>query len=152
MASPRSHPFAALALVLALGAGGAAVTASADQGPALYRLYGEAGFAFDRAELSHGGRVKLTGVAPVLQEFLARSPRNRIEVHGHTDSVGSAAYNYLLSDRRANAVRDYLIEQGLPGNRILAVGAGKDRPIETNDTAEGRTHNRRVDILMITPS
>ena len=65
---------------------------------------------------------------------------------GHTDSVGKDAANQKLSEGRANAVRDDLIERGVAPERIEAIGYGESRPIDTNDTEEGRQNNRRVEI------
>ncbi len=79
-------------------------------------------------------------------------PDRKVRVEGHTDSVGSAKYNQMLSERRANAVRDYLLQrlpEGHPG--VDAVGYGEDRPIANNETEEGRKKNRRIDIVLIAP-
>jgi OOP family OmpA-OmpF porin len=65
-------------------------------------------------------------------------------VEGHTDSTGSDAYNRGLSQRRADAARDYLVEKGLPASIITARGMGEGSPVDSNDTAEGRHNNRRV--------
>ncbi len=73
----------------------------------------------------------------------------KLEVEGHTDSVGGEAYNQLLSEQRADSVRDYLIEQGISGESLSpAKGFGKSRPIATNDTAAGRQSNRRVELIV----
>lgn len=71
---------------------------------------------------------------------------NRVEVAGHTDSRGSDAYNQKLSERRAQVVVDYFVAQGVPANRIKAVGYGQSRPIASNATDEGRAQNRRVEL------
>ena len=74
-----------------------------------------------------------------------------ITVEGATDSVGSADYNYDLSQRRANAVIQYLAaEKGVPAYKIYLIGLGKDKPVESNQTREGRAKNRRVDIRLMT--
>jgi len=74
-----------------------------------------------------------------------------ITVEGATDSVGSAEYNYDLSQRRANAVIQYLAAQkNVPGYKIYLIGLGKDKPVETNKTRDGRAKNRRVDIRLMT--
>jgi OOP family OmpA-OmpF porin len=65
---------------------------------------------------------------------------------GHTDSVGTDAYNQKLSERRAAAVKDYLVSKGIPSAKITTIGKGKSQPVATNKTAEGRQKNRRVDI------
>jgi outer membrane protein OmpA-like peptidoglycan-associated protein len=73
-----------------------------------------------------------------------------IEVAGHTDNTGSAEYNQQLSERRANAVAQYLETQGLASNRVVTVGAGETRPVADNSTPDGRQANRRVE-LTLTP-
>jgi len=75
---------------------------------------------------------------------LLTQPELNVEVQGHTDSVGSAAYNLNLSDRRAAAVKAYLVGKGLSATALTAKGYGKAKPIAGNDTAEGRAQNRRV--------
>ena len=65
---------------------------------------------------------------------------------GHTDSVGTDAYNQKLSERRAAAVKDYLVSKGIPSAKITTIGKGESQPVATNKTAEGRQKNRRVDI------
>ena len=71
-----------------------------------------------------------------------------IEVGGHTDSTGSAAGNKTLSDRRANAVMNYLTKAGVPASSITAVGYGQDKPVATNDTADGKRQNRRIEFTV----
>ncbi len=72
-----------------------------------------------------------------------------VEISGHTDDVGSAKSNQKLSERRANAVRDWLIAQGIDANRITAVGYGEDKPIADNKTKEGKAKNRRIEFTRI---
>lgn len=81
----------------------------------------------------------------ILNEY----PNARFTVEGHTDSVGSAKLNQELSDKRANSVRDFLIEEGIDASRLQAIGYGEDRPIASNNTRAGRTQNRRVEINLI---
>ena len=76
--------------------------------------------------------------------FQTRPDITRVRVEGHTDSRGRDAYNLDLSRRRASAVMDYLLRQGVDPGRLLSEGYGETRPIESNDTREGRAHNRRV--------
>ena len=80
---------------------------------------------------------------------LKKNPGIKVEVAGHTDSDGAAAYNESLSARRAATVRDYLIRQGVAADRMTARGYGESQPMETNDTAAGKAANRRV-VLRIT--
>lgn len=84
-----------------------------------------------------------------LARLLIENEEIRIEVSGHTDNTGSAAFNKRLSRSRAESVRNYLIEKGVDGMRMQFEGYGFDRPIESNDTAEGRAANRRVEIEVI---
>lgn len=89
-------------------------------------------------------RVKLASVAKALMSVRERN----IIVEGHTDSQGSVSYNQGLSQRRADTVRDYLIERGYPADRIQAHGMGKGSPIANNASPEGRANNRRVEIVI----
>ena len=72
-----------------------------------------------------------------------------IEISGHTDNVGSAAYNQNLSEARAKSVVDYLIKHGIAANRLHFKGHGFEQPIATNDTEEGRAKNRRTEFKII---
>jgi Outer membrane protein and related peptidoglycan-associated (lipo)proteins len=65
---------------------------------------------------------------------------------GHTDSIGTEAYNQKLSERRANAVKAYLVSKGVPASKITTLGKGETQPVATNKTKEGRAKNRRVDV------
>ena len=80
--------------------------------------------------------------------ILLGHPGLEIEVEGHTDSVGSDAMNQTLSENRAEAVREYLLSQGVPKDAIVSRGFGKTRPLATNDTTDGRAQNRRVEIVV----
>ena len=103
-------------------------------------------FDFNQATLKPGAREKLSKLAGIL---LAYPGSYRMQIEGHTDSVGSQDYNQKLSEDRAQAVHDYLISSALPADRMNAVrGFGKIRPVATNDTAEGRQTNRRVEIVI----
>lgn len=79
---------------------------------------------------------------------LLKYPNSRVEVIGHTDSTGSAAFNQDLSQRRAASVANVLRDSGVPGARLAAFGRGEDQPIATNLTPEGRALNRRVEIII----
>jgi outer membrane protein OmpA-like peptidoglycan-associated protein len=102
-------------------------------------------FDVDQAELKPGGMQQLARVA----EFLRENPDRNVLVEGHTDSTAPDAYNLALSQRRANAVEDFLITQGVDPTRIGAVGYGEQLPIATNDTVAGRQANRRVEIVVL---
>ena len=94
--------------------------------------------------LKPGAREKLAKVSGIL---LAH-PGLTMQIEGHTDSVGGDAFNVRLSEQRANSVRDFLGEQGVSPSSITAQGFGKAEPVATNDTAEGRQRNRRVEIVV----
>jgi outer membrane protein OmpA-like peptidoglycan-associated protein len=101
---------------------------------------------FDTAKytLKPGAREKLSKVAGILLAY----PGLNIEVDGHTDNVGGDEYNQNLSEQRAGSVRDYLVAQGVATNSVTAKGFGKTQPVATNDTAEGRQTNRRVELVV----
>ena len=77
-----------------------------------------------------------------------RCPNARIEIAGHTDADGEDAFNQALSEKRAQAVSDYLVKAGLPADRFTATGYGSTQPIATNDTDEGKAQNRRIDFMV----
>jgi outer membrane protein OmpA-like peptidoglycan-associated protein len=85
----------------------------------------------------------------VTKTLLDHPELKRIRVEGHTDSVGNDATNQTLSEKRANAVMRYLVKAGVDPERLIAVGYGEARPIDTNDTEEGRERNRRVDFTIL---
>jgi outer membrane protein OmpA-like peptidoglycan-associated protein len=95
--------------------------------------------------LRPGARERLAKVAGILLGH----PGLKLEVEGHTDSVGGEAYNQHLSEQRAGSVRDYLISQGILGTNLSpAKGFGESQPVATNDTATGRQQNRRVELIV----
>ncbi len=102
-------------------------------------------FATDSATVNPSIQNDLYAVADNLNKY----PNTRVEVIGHTDNTGSAAYNQDLSERRAASVAAFLRSGGVNGARIRNYGAGEDQPAATNQTAEGRQQNRRVEILII---
>jgi OOP family OmpA-OmpF porin len=98
-------------------------------------------FTFDSAEIDAASAVVLDVAAdPIRERGL------RVTVEGHTDSVGEESYNERLSQRRAEAVRSYLVRKGVAPERLVARGLGESSPIASNDTAEGRARNRRVEL------
>lgn len=102
-------------------------------------------FATDSASLSYSIRDELRSVARSLNDY----PNSTIQVLGHTDNTGSAAYNLDLSQRRAAAVSAELIAAGVTASRIQSIGRGEDQPIASNLTVEGRAQNRRVEIVIL---
>jgi OmpA-OmpF porin, OOP family len=77
-----------------------------------------------------------------------RCPNTNIEISGHTDTDGDEAANQGLSEKRAQAVADYLVKAGLPANRFSAVGYGSTQPTAGNDTDQGKAQNRRIDFVV----
>ena len=101
-------------------------------------------FGFDQSNLSNEAKTNLDKLVLVLNSYADTD----IELQGHTDSRGSAKYNQNLSERRANAVSGYLTSQGIANDRLTIKGFGETLPKYENDTEEGRTQNRRVELLI----
>jgi len=99
-------------------------------------------FAFNKAELTGSSSV----ILDVAVDQLSRCPNIPMEIDGHTDSVGPEDYNQGLGQRRAEAVRSYLVSKGLRSSRLTARSFGESRPVASNDTEEGRQTNRRVEL------
>ncbi|MDQ7263425.1 OmpA family protein [Paracoccus sp. PS-1] len=102
-------------------------------------------FATDSAAVGAQGQNDLYTIARNLNQY----PNSRIQVIGHTDSTGSAAYNQDLSERRARSVAGILTAGGVSQNRVTTAGRGATQPVASNDTAAGRAQNRRVEILIV---
>jgi outer membrane protein OmpA-like peptidoglycan-associated protein len=99
-------------------------------------------FDFDKSRVKEESYGDIKNLA----DFMRQYPQTSTVVEGHTDSIGTDAYNQGLSERRANAVRDVLVNQyGVEGGRVNAVGYGESRPVADNATNEGRAINRRVE-------
>jgi outer membrane protein OmpA-like peptidoglycan-associated protein len=99
-------------------------------------------FDFNSAALRAESRDTLRELA----NNFAKYPNEAITVEGHTDAIGTPERNQLLSEARANNVRDYLVDNGVPGSRVTATGFGDTQPKASNETPEGRQLNRRVEI------
>jgi outer membrane protein OmpA-like peptidoglycan-associated protein len=101
---------------------------------------------FDTAKYSlrPGAREKLARVAGIISGH----PGLKLDVEGHTDSVGGDDYNQQLSEHRATAVRDYLTHAGIPMDSVTAKGFGKTQPVASNETNTGRQQNRRVELIV----
>jgi OOP family OmpA-OmpF porin len=116
-------------------------------GEELYTISGDGLFDFDKATIR-------PDLAAKLDTLVAESPKlkekgySSVTIVGHTDSVGSEAYNQSLSERRAASTKDYLVGKGIPANVITTSGMGESQPVATNETAEGRQLNRRVEITI----
>jgi outer membrane protein OmpA-like peptidoglycan-associated protein len=101
-------------------------------------------FDFNKYTLKPGAREKMAKVSGILLAY----PGLKLQLEGHTDAIGSDDYNLKLSQQRADAVRDFLVEQGVAVSNISAVGLGKDSPVASNDSAAGRQQNRRVELVV----
>ena len=111
-----------------------------------YELLGKARIRFESGKASID--KDSMGLLDRLIETALRCPSANIEVAGHTDSDGDDNANKVLSEKRAQAVADYLVKAGLPPDRLKAVGYGSQQPIATNDTEEGKAKNRRIDFVV----
>lgn len=101
-------------------------------------------FDTGKSSLRTEARINLAKVSVVLEQF----SEMRIRIEGHTDNVGGEDYNMKLSQARAQSVYDFLVEQGVDGNRMVTEGFGFANPVASNDTSEGRQQNRRVDLVI----
>jgi outer membrane protein OmpA-like peptidoglycan-associated protein len=101
-------------------------------------------FDFDRATLRRDVEFNLVKIATILNQF----GEMNVLVEGHTDAIGTDEYNLGLSKKRAQAVNDFLVSQGVDAKRLSWEGYGKTRPVADNDTDEGRQKNRRVDLVI----
>jgi Outer membrane protein and related peptidoglycan-associated (lipo)proteins len=99
-------------------------------------------FDFDKSTIKKGYYQDIDNLAGVMKQY----PDLNVVIEGHTDSIGSDAYNEKLSRERADAVKNYMVEKnGIDANRIKAIGFGEKQPVASNDTSEGRAQNRRVE-------
>jgi OOP family OmpA-OmpF porin len=105
---------------------------------------GDVLFETGKADLRPGALRNLYPLVTFLQKY----PERRVVIEGHTDSVGSEAYNLDLSQRRADAVRDFLLQNGVNAAQLTTHGYGKASPVASNSTAEGRQQNRRVELII----
>ncbi|KQP17866.1 outer membrane protein OmpA [Pseudorhodoferax sp. Leaf267] len=140
-AAPAPAPSAAPA------APGAAPVAPVPQPPAATKVTyaADAFFDFDKSVLKPEGRAKLDDLVGKIKDINLEV----IIAVGHTDSVGSDAYNQRLSVRRSEAVKAYLVSKGVERNRVYTEGKGEKQPVADNKTAEGRAKNRRVEIEVV---
>tara|TARA_B110000003_G_scaffold41912_1_gene39098 strand:- start:3 stop:1385 length:1383 start_codon:yes stop_codon:yes gene_type:complete len=102
-------------------------------------------FAFDSAKFTDGTPPVLDAIVEILMAY----PKANFSVEGHCDSKGSLKVNQKISDKRANAVVDYLTKSGIAASRLTAKGFGESTPIDTNNTRAGRANNRRVEIILV---
>jgi outer membrane protein OmpA-like peptidoglycan-associated protein len=101
-------------------------------------------FDTGRYTLKPNAQISMAKVSTILQLY----PNLKVQVEGYTDSVGGDQYNQKLSENRANAVHDFLIQNGVPATNVTAVGYGKADPVASNDSADGRRQNRRVNLVV----
>ncbi len=100
-------------------------------------------FESGRAALRPGAKETLTELVSILENH----PDIRVRLEGYTDNVGNESANEMLSQKRAESIKDYLVSEGIDGSRIKTIGMGESNPIATNETGQGRAQNRRVDIM-----
>ena len=101
-------------------------------------------FDFNKSTLTPAGRTKVADAAKTLKD----NPTIHVEVGGHTDSIGSDAYNQSLSERRAKTVADELVKDGISASRLTVRGYGERKPVADNKTEAGRARNRRVELVV----
>jgi len=102
-------------------------------------------FDFDKSNIRPDARPILDEAIRTLKE----EPSIRVRIEGHTDSIGTEQYNQRLSQRRAEAVKQYLVQGGIAASRLEAVGLGESEPVASNDTADGRAQNRRAELEVL---
>jgi outer membrane protein OmpA-like peptidoglycan-associated protein len=104
-------------------------------------MFLEPGCHYLQDRVAHGNLSKLA-------MFLDEYPDRSVLIEGHTDDVGSDESNFNLSQRRANSVRSYLVEQGIESSRLSTTGLGEGSPVAGNDSSTGRQQNRRVEVII----
>jgi outer membrane protein OmpA-like peptidoglycan-associated protein len=109
---------------------------------------GDVLFATNKADLNEGANNNLNKLVTFLNKYTDRT----VSIEGYTDSTGGADYNLGLSQRRADSVRSYLVDQGVGSGRLVASGKGMSSPVAGNDTATGRQQNRRVEVVINNPA
>lgn len=103
-------------------------------------------FPYNKGTLTDKAKSTLDADAKTITSRMKSNPSTRVQVEGHTDWIGSDAYNQALSERRAQSVKDYLVRKGIEGSKITTVGYGRSKPVADNRTDEGRALNRRAEI------
>lgn len=144
-AAPEPEPVPAPAPAAATAAPAPAPAAAAAPSAEKVTFEADTFFDFDKFTLKPAGKAKL-------EDLVSKLTGTDIEVvvaTGHTDSVGTEAYNQKLSMRRANAVKAFLVSKGIPADRVFTEGKGESKPVASNKTSEGRAKNRRVDVEVV---
>lgn len=100
-------------------------------------------FGYDRSSLDNAAREKLRGNA----QWMQNNPNVRVQIEGHCDARGSIEYNIALGERRANAVRDYLMSQGVSADRLSVISYGKEKPLAMGDSEAAYAQNRRANFV-----
>ena len=121
------------------------VQLTAEEQEIINKVFSNLQFETGKAVIKQGSYSSLDDLAALM----AKKPNFKLQIDGHTDNVGSAASNKKLSEKRAQAAKDYLVSKGVDAGRITSRGFGKDKPVATNATPEGRAKNRRVEFLII---
>jgi len=109
-------------------------------------------FDFDRSDLTDRAKVTLDNAAGAINGLTQKYPALKVDLSGNTDWIGTEGYNQALSERRADSVKQYLTRKGVAADRITTHAYGETKPVATNDTAEGRALNRRVEIKTDAPA
>ena len=145
VAAPAPAPAAPVAAAPAPVAAAAPAPAPAPVAAAKVTYAADAFFDFDKAVLKPAGKAKLDDLVGKVKDINLEV----IIAVGHTDSVGSDAYNQKLSVKRSEAVKAYLVSKGIEKNRVYTEGKGEKQPVADNKTADGRSKNRRVEIEVV---
>ena len=113
---------------------------------AIDRKFEDVNFGFDRFDLTDYARVTLDKTAATINDLARQNPSLRVDVTGHTDSIGTEQYNNALGQKRADVVRSYLVRKGVDASRLASGSQGESSPVASNSTAKGRLLNRRTEI------
>jgi OOP family OmpA-OmpF porin len=151
------EPVLSIGLLIPIGGSSAAAAPAAEPlppakatkaGPAAgaNHRFEDVHFAFDKYNLTEYAQASLDGDVPVISKLSSSYPNLKVDVSGHTDWIGTDAYNQALSERRATVVKDYLVRKGVDAGRIRTYAYGESQPVAPNTTAEGRALNRRAEI------
>jgi OOP family OmpA-OmpF porin len=110
------------------------------------RRFEDVHFEFDHSDLTDYAKALLDNDASTINGLTQKYPKLKVELSGHTDWIGTDAYNQALSERRANTVKQYLVRKGVTSGRISTYAYGESKPVATNETEEGRALNRRTEV------
>ncbi|HSW14851.1 MAG TPA: OmpA family protein [Solimonas sp.] len=116
----------------------------AGEGP--NRRFEDVHFEFDKSDLTDYARAILDNASKAIGGLQKQYPSLKVDVSGHTDWIGTDAYNQALSERRANSVKQYMVRKGVEAKRVNTYAYGESKPVATNETDEGRAQNRRAEV------